>query len=165
MCFFVSLTYNIWTLRPCALTKQDALMGGQEVRADELHGNNDDDEDEDEVKHYTVPIVDKWFLIVDLAFVVSNVDLIQYMNNTEDPLPMVLTHKELPTVENQGSRCLSDRTKVTGGQFKEIQVSSKSSMVVTLEKVREQLVPGIYGYDIAVDEAVMEIGAVWHPSM
>ncbi len=71
---------------------------------------------------------------------------------------MVLTEvkqrpKNYPLFKIKAPDVLSDRTKVTGGQFKEIPVSST---VHTLEKVLEQLVPGIYGYDIAVDETVMD---------
>ena len=50
-----------------------------------------------------------------------------------------------------------DRTKVSCGQRKKIQVSSKSDKVVTLEKVLEQLVSGIYDYDIAVMDNVNRI--------
>ncbi len=90
------------------LTKQDALMGGQEVRIDEQ---------------------------------LSSQRSISRCNAQR-------------TIHCRKSRLQRfSRTEVTGGQFKEIQISSK---VVTLEKVLEQLVSGVYGYDIEVDEAVMD---------
>ncbi len=64
------------------------------------------------------------------------------MAKTADPLPMVLTGvklqaqrpKNYPLSTIKAPEVLSDRTKVTGSQFKEIQVSST---VHTLEKVLE----------------------------
>ncbi len=70
--------------------------------------------------------------------------------------------KNYPLSKIKATGVLSDRTKVTGGQFKEIQVSiqvtskSSSPKVPTLEDMLVQLDPGVYGYDIEVEETVMD---------